>query len=187
MTDKERFKEIVGKYVKRIGIDKLMDVLEKSDFYTAPASTRFHDSAEGGLCHHSLKVFDNLVIENETLPKEKRFDMETIAIVSLFHDLCKIFYYTTEMRNTKDERGNWTKVPFYTVKDQYPFGHSEKSVDMVRDFLELTVEERLAIRWHMGGFDESVRGGSFAISDAYNYSNLPVLLHVADLKATYIK
>ena len=82
--------------------------------------------------------------------------------------------------------GQWEKAPFYSVEDLFPYGHGEKSVFLIERFMKLKVEEAVAIRWHMGGFDDAVRGGSFAVSDAYNTYPLAVKLHIADLTATYL-
>ena len=100
--------------------------------------------------------------------------------------ICKANFYGVEMRNRKNEQGKWEQYPFYIVNDQLPYGHGEKSVYIINGFMKLTREEAMAIRWHMGGFDESVKGGSHAMSDAFSQFPLAVLLHVADLQATYL-
>lgn len=182
MSYKEEFISLFNKYIKRDGASELLKSLEKSDFFTAPASTRFHECYEGGLCEHSVKVFKSLLYDLE-YPDENSSQMETFAIVSLLHDLCKIGFYTVEMRNTKDETGKWIKVPFYKVDDKFPYGHSEKSVYMIRDFMKLTPDEAMAINAHMGGFDERKN----VISGTFAQCPLAVRLHVADLKATYLK
>lgn len=112
---------------------------------------------------------------------------ESAAICALFHDVCKTNYYKVSTRNVKnDVTGQWEKVPFYQVADQFPFGHGEKSVYLIERYMRLTTEEAIAIRWHMGGFDEAVRGGSYAISNAYNSYPLAVKLHLADMYASYL-
>lgn len=179
MTAKEEFREIASNYISRCGMPDLLDMLENTDFYTAPASTRFHGSHEGGLVEHSVNVFHALW----KMTKET-YDAETIAIVALFHDICKMGYYTVEYRNTKDERGNWIKVPYYSVNDRLPFGHGEKSVFMIQDFMKLNLDEAMAIRWHMG---LSVDKESYqTMSKAFNEFPLAVYLHMADLEATYV-
>lgn len=101
--------------------------------------------------------------------------------------MCKTNYYKVSTRNVKnDVTGQWEKVPFYQVADQFPFGHGEKSVYLIERYMRLTTEEAIAIRWHMGGFDEAVRGGSYAISNAYNSYPLAVKLHLADMYASYL-
>lgn len=181
MTSKQEFIRIAEGNIKRTGIAKILESLEKSDFYTAPASTRFHDSEEGGLVNHSVKVFKELV----KLDTECKYTSETLAIVALFHDLCKIGYYVVDYRNTKDESGKWIKVPYYTVNDKLPLGHGEKSCILVLANMELTPEETMAIRWHMGGFEP--KENYKYLSDAYSEYPLAVMLHMADLKATYVK
>ena len=113
-------------------------------------------------------------------------DGESIAICGLLHDICKANFYTISYRNAKNERGQWEKVPYYTVDDQFPFGHGEKSVFVVERFMRLRENEAIAIRWHMGGFDEAAKSGGFSISHAYEKYPLAVLLHMADLEATYL-
>ena len=113
-------------------------------------------------------------------------DIESFTIVSLLHDLCKAGFYKTELRNRKNDRGEWEKVPVYTVDDQFPYGHGEKSVYLIERFMRLRTEEAMAIRWHMGGFDESVKGGSFALAHAFEKYSLAVKLHLSDLEATYL-
>jgi hypothetical protein len=179
MTQKERFKTICLDNIKRNGITNLLEMLDKTDFYTAPASRMYHGNYEGGLVDHCLNVYQILKEDTSSI-----YSQETIAIVALFHDLCKVGYYGTEMRNTKDAKGQWVKVPYYTIDDKLPFGHGEKSVYMISEFLKLTVEEAMAIRWHMGGFEPTQAYSS--ISKAYQEFPLAVFIHTADLKATYL-
>ena len=150
---------------------------------TAPASTRFHAAYEGGLLDHSLNVY-NVLISKHFNPETD--DLESYTIVSLLHDLCKAGFYKTELRNRKNDRGEWEKVPVYAVDDQFPYGHGEKSVFLIERFMRLRTEEAIAVRWHMGGFDESVKGGSFALAHAFEKYPLAVKLHLSDLEATYL-
>ncbi len=188
MTAKDEFINIFTTYVKRDGADKLLDYLTNSDFFTAPASARFHMAEEGGLCQHSLNVYHRLV---KLLKADfgdgysKRYSDETLAIVGLLHDVCKVNFYSIEYRNVKEESG-WVKKPFFKVEEKFPFGHGEKSVFIVSQFIKLTAEEAMAINWHMGGFDERVRGGSYAASEAFAKYKLGVYAHVADLQSTYL-
>ena len=119
---------------------------------------------------------------------EKLLDwLDTFAICALLHDLCKANYYKAGTRNVKnDVTGQWEKVPSYSVEDLFPYGHGEKSVFLIERFMKLKIEEAVAIRWHMGGFDDAARGGCFAISEAYDKYPLAVKLHIADLEATYL-
>ena len=176
--------------IKREGADKLLKFLEREecDFFKAPASTRFHLSCEGGLCTHSVHVFERLKIlcANEpttnfnTVPTD-----ETIAICGLLHDLCKTNFYEASTRNVKKD-GVWVQEPYYSVNDKLCYGHGEGSVYIINGFMKLTREEALAIRWHMGGFDEAVKGGSYSQANAWNNYPLGALLHCADLQATYL-
>lgn len=182
MSVKDEFIAIVKSNIHRDGIDKLMAQLEKTDFYTAPASTKYHDSEEGGLVKHSIKVFRALM---ELDSVNNMYRSESLAIVALFHDLCKVGFYTVEQRNSKNEQGQWVKVPFYGVKDQFPFGHGEKSCFLIMEHMQLLPDELMAIRWHMGGFEPKESYGT--LSEAYSTYPLAVLMHMADLSATYIK
>lgn len=184
MELKERFIEIYKENIKREGAEVLLDwLINKSDFFTAPASGRFHCAYEGGLVEHSLNVFDVLA--------EKHYDdtddTETFAICGLLHDVCKANYYKVSTRNVKNEAtGVWEKQPYYMVEDKFPYGHGEKSVFIIERFMKLKSAEAMAIRWHMGGFDDSVKGGSFSLSAAFEKYPLAVKLHLADLEASYL-
>lgn len=154
-------------------------------FFTAPASTKYHGACEGGLLLHSLNVYKTL---RERYFEEGKDSEESFAICALLHDLCKAQFYKVSTRNVKnDVTGQWEKVPYYTVEDAFPYGHGEKSVFLIERFMRLKTSEAMAIRWHMGGFDDSARGGSFAISLAYEKYPLAVKLHLADLESTYLK
>ena len=180
-------------FMKRTGTAKLLDWMENNtDFFKSPASTRFHEPYSGGLCEHSLVVYDNLV-ELDTLARVRKANVpqiqpDSLAAMALLHDLCKANFYKSTNRNVKNEEtGKWEKVPSFVVDDQFPYGHGEKSVFLIERFVRLKVDEAISIRWHMGGFDDSVRGGSFALSDAWEKFPHGVLLHMADLQATYLK
>ena len=182
--DRAEFLDIWQQHVTRPGSEKLLDWLDKkTDIYTAPASPRFHGACEGGLCMHSLNVYDALHVSVLSECESE----ESYAICALLHDLCKANYYKLGTRNVKNEAtGQWEKAPFYSVEDLFPYGHGEKSVFLIERFMKLKVEEAVAIRWHMGGFDDAARGGCFAISEAYDKYPLAVKLHIADQQATYL-
>lgn len=184
---KETFKKIFEERITRPGADKLMAWLEESDFFMAPASSNHHLAKPGGLVEHSVNVYRRLraLFEAEYGESVAEFE-ETIAVCGLLHDICKANFYTVEMRNRKNEFGQWEKYPYYAIKDQLPYGHGEKSVYIISAFMRLSRDEAMAIRWHMGGFDESVRGGSYAMSEAFNQHSLAVLTHLADMQATYL-
>lgn len=188
MSYKEQFIEIFNREIKREGANKLLNYLESTDFFTAPASTRFHLAHEMGLCEHSLNVYFRLkeLVENEKSDWAKNVSGETIAIIALLHDVCKIELYSIDYRNVKQPDGSWQKVPYYTTDEKLPYGHGEKSVYIVNGFIRLTREEAMCINWHMGGFDDRVKGGSYSIAKAFEMYPLAVLLHIADVMASYL-
>ena len=184
-ANKTRFLSILREKVNRPGLDELIGWMEGNDFFTAPASTRFHGNYDGGLCEHSLNVYDCLMNMISRYP-DVQVSEESAALCSLTHDLCKANFYKKEWRNRKNDNGQWERYMAYGIDELFPGGHGEKSAFIVQQFMKLLPEEFLAIRWHMGGFDDAVRGGSFAVSDAYNTYPLAVKLHIADLTATYL-
>ncbi len=185
---KEDFLNIYKTYIKREGADKLLTFLESSDFFDAPASTRYHSAFEGGLCSHSVNVYKRLLfnVENEFGEDwENHYSHETLAICSLLHDLCKVHYYKKDYRNVK-ENDKWVKKECFVREEVLPYGHGEKSVYILHSFIKLTREEAVAINWHMGGFDSRVKGGDGSISEAYEKFPLAIMLHVSDIEATYL-
>ena len=183
---KEEFITICRTEIKRNGIDELLLYLEQTDFYSAPASTRFHGNYAGGLVEHSLNVY-KAAKQLANQHSQLSITAESIAIAALFHDLCKANFYVLSTRNVKDENtGIWHKEPFYKTDDQYPLGHGEKSVIILMKYLHLTDDEIYAIRFHMGGFDSAVKGGDGSMSKAFEICPFAVLLHLADMTATYL-
>ncbi len=178
---KEKMIELLSS-INRDGIKDVLNFMEKSDFYTAPASTRFHGAYEGGLLEHSLKVYE--ILKKKIIDHEMDVPEDTIKIVALLHDICKSNFYKVDYRNAKNERGDWEKVPYYTIDDTIPYGHGEKSVMMITEYMKLTNEEKYAIRWHMG-FTEPKEVYS-TIGAAYKKYPLALMLFEADLEATYI-
>jgi hypothetical protein len=187
MTNKERFIEIFTRDVKREGADKLLAWLtsDSCDFFRAPASTRYHGAYEGGLCEHSLNVYDCLC---DYLSRKRVKDVygfeyspESIAIAALLHDLCKVNFYVESTRNVK-ENGVWKTVPFYTIDDRLPYGHGEKSVYIISGYMKLTRDEAFAIRYHMGfsGPEDANQVGK-----AIEMFPLAFSLCVADMEASY--
>lgn len=184
--NKVRFLELLNS-VNREGIDKLCDYLEKTDFFDAPASAKFHSNYQGGLVEHSLNVYDRFkkLIEIEYGVNQEKISKDSIIICSLLHDICKINYYKTDYRNVKVD-GVWVQKPYFAVEDSLPYGHGEKSVYIISGFIKLTREEAMIINWHMGGFDDRVKGGSYCLSQAfYDFPNA-LLFHIADIQATYL-
>lgn len=187
MEYKKRFMEIYKRDIKREGADKLLEYLEKSDFFSAPASTRFHGSYPGGLVEHSLNVYDCLV-DYLARPRVKELykieaTAENIAIVALLHDLCKVNTYKPGTRNVKDEKGVWQQVASYEYNDKLPYGHGEKSVYIISGYMKLTREEAFAIRYHMGfSGTEDIRN----IGAAFEMFPLSLALSLADMEATFL-
>ncbi len=169
--------------VNRSGIDDLIKFIKKTDFFKAPASTRFHGSREGGLVEHSLKVYEILKHKVENCIEKIEVSEETIILVALLHDICKANFYKVDYRNAKNELGVWEKVPYYTIDDTIPYGHGEKSVMMITEYIKLTPEEKYAIRWHMGFTEPKEQYTTIGI--AYTKYPLALLMHEADLEATY--
>lgn len=187
--NKERFLQLYAKYITREGSDKLLKWLVDSDFFTAPASSKFHNAVAGGLCDHSLHVFDRAteLYEKEIKKPDSLFSkitMENVAVAALLHDVCKVNFYQVKLRNVKND-GIWEQVPYYCVEDKLPYGHGEKSVYIISGFMKLTRDEAMAINWHMGGFDKRVLGGDFSLSAAFYDYPFSTLIHVADVMATY--
>ena len=185
MDYKQKFIEYYQANIHREGADRLLEWLQTTDFFTVPASTRYHCACPAGLVMHSINVYEVMM--------EKHFDPETdsaesFALCALLHDVCKAQFYKISTRNVKNEKtGQWEKVPYYTIEDAFPYGHGEKSVFLIERFVRLKPAEATAIRWHMGGFDDAARGGNFSISVAYDKYPIAVKLHLADLEATYLR
>lgn len=186
--NKEEFIKIFEENIKREGAKELLEWLKKTDFFVAPASTKFHSAMAGGLCFHSLQTYKRFKQNLENEYKEdlpNKASNETIAIIALLHDLCKVDCYKVEYRNVK-VNNEWTKQPYYAFNDSLPYGHGEKSVYMISGFMKLTREEALAINWHMGGFDARVLGGSYALGSVFSQYPLAVLFHISDIQASYL-
>ena len=183
----EFFKATLSSVV-RDGIDDLLRFIEKSDFYTAPASTRFHGAFEGGLLEHSIQVYNCLMKKKHiegTVWHDALSDVsdESIAISALLHDLCKTYFYSVEMRNKKVD-GSWIQVPSYRVEDKIPYGHGEKSVMMIEEYIKLKPVERYAIRWHMGPYSGERDWSTLA--SAMDKYPLVMALFEADMEASHL-
>lgn len=182
MNAKDEFVKIYTENIHRQGSQELLNWLLNTDFFTAPASTKFHCACENGLVMHSVNVFNTMV--------EKHFeegvdDIESFAISALLHDICKAEFYKVSTRNVKnDATGQWEKQPYYSVEDKFPFGHGEKSVFLIERFMRLKLDEAMAIRWHMGSFDDAQ---GYTVSQAYDKYPLAVKLHLADMESTYLR
>lgn len=179
---KEEFINLL-KSTNREGMDDVINFLEKSDFFTAPASTRFHGNYEGGLMEHSMKVYEILKEKVKNTCIKIDTPEESLIIIGLLHDICKANYYKVDYRNAKNAEGVWEKVPYYTVDDMIPYGHGEKSVMMLTEYIKLTGEEKYCIRWHMGFTEPKELYNTIGV--AFKKYPLALLLHEADLEATY--
>ena len=168
---------------KREGIEDVIAFLEKTDFFIAPASTKFHGSYEGGLLEHSMKVYEILKEKVKHLPIELEISDDTVKIIALLHDICKANFYKVDYRNAKNALGEWEKVPYYTVDDTIPYGHGDKSVMMLTEYMKLTGEEKYCIRWHMGFTEPKEQYNT--LGQAFKKYPLALVLHEADLEATY--
>ena len=187
MSGKEEFLQIYRSQIHREGAEALLEyLLQRSDFFTAPASARYHSAYAGGLCDHSLHVYDCL---KDYLQRDRvgelyglEYSEESIAIVSLLHDLCKIGCYKVTTRNVKGEDGRWQSVPAFQFDDTMPYGHGEKSVYIISGFMRLSREEAMAIRWHMGF---SGPEDNRMVGQALSKYPLAFALSTADMEASY--
>jgi hypothetical protein len=185
---KQEFLEIFYDNIERDGSEELLNYLEKTDFFTAPASSRFHSNFEGGLCFHSTcayKRFLSLVQSEFGDNWQETISAESVAIIALLHDICKTNYYTTEMRNVKVD-GQWVQRPYYKVEDSLPYGHGEKSVYMLSGFMKLSREEAMAINWHMGAFDDRAKNNAMILKNVFLKHKIAFLFHLADYMTTYL-
>lgn len=193
-ANKDKFMAYCREFIGgRDGLERLLTYMDESGFYTAPSSTNFHLNVEGGLCKHSLNVFETArdiytnMLEPKRVAGETSFtqpiNIESIAISTLFHDLCKMQMYQKAEKWKKDEAGRWVSYPGYEVKDDFPFGHGEKSCFIIERFMRLKKSELLAIRWHMCMFDVSEQGsaGRFSLRAAMEAEPLVSLVQMADL------
>ncbi len=189
MTNRERFISIYKEKITRAGADKLLEYLcsDSCDFFSAPASTRFHGDYEGGLLEHSLNVYDCLC-DILSRPKVKEqygieYSDESVAIAALLHDVCKTNFYKVSFRNVKNEEGRWESVPYYTIEDTLPYGHGEKSVYIVSGYMRLTRDEAFAIRYHMGFSAD--KDNPTNVGRAMEMFPLAFFLNCADTEAAY--
>ncbi|SEM01355.1 hypothetical protein SAMN04487770_12349 [Butyrivibrio sp. ob235] len=200
----KRFEELMGS-VERDGVKELMDYIRnKTDFYNAPASTQFHLACDGGLLQHSLNVYDCLVAKKQSPVWKNIIEAipeESLVIMALLHDLCKVNFYVKGTKNQKtydpekvaaaenwqvkhDDKGNyiWETVLRYEINDTMPLGHGEKSVMLINCFMKLKTPEIFAIRWHMGFSEE--KSQYKAVGDAMEKYPIVLALHEADLEAS---
>ncbi len=186
--NKQEFLDIFYDNVERDGAEEILNYLEKTDFFTAPASSKFHSNFEGGLCLHSVNVYKRLLklVESEFGKDwQKIVSAESVAVIALLHDICKVNFYAVDYRNVKVD-GQWVQKPYYKVEDNLPYGHGEKSVYMISGFMKLTREEAMAINWHMGAFDERAKNNPNILKNVFQKFPIAYLTHIADYMATYL-
>ena len=194
--NKAEFEELARKYIKRDGLEKVLAWLEQSDFYSAPASTQYHLSVEGGLCQHSLNVFhsmvelcnkywnkeesDDNIYNGDSLEQDGAFNMENIAIVALFHDICKANCYVRDFKNVK-VNGKWEQQEYWKWDEQFVYGHGSKSVYILQQYMRLYIDEAQAIRFHMGGREDPLsQQYERQYATIYDNSKFAVMLYLAD-------
>lgn len=201
--NKAEFEDLARKYIKRDGLDKLLAWLETTDFYTAPASTRFHLSVEGGLCQHSLNVFhamvrfaniywgkdpdsEDAIYNGPNTEVDGAFNMENIAVVALFHDICKANCYVKDFKNVK-VNGQWQQQEYWRWEEQFVYGHGTKSVYIIQQYMRLYIDEAQAIRFHMGGKEDQLSSNyERGFAEVFDHSKFAVMLYMADNWATFI-
>lgn len=183
------FRNIVGNLITRPGIDELMTfVYEGSDFYGAPCSTIYHLCVRGGLVLHSLTVF--AIFDTLCSLYKPDFPAESRAICALFHDLCKVNSYKPARKSRKTGQLNtygkpiWEDYDAFEFDEALPYGHGEKSVYLLMKYIDLTEEEAIAIRWHMGAYDNAAKSDARTLGKATEKYPVITLLHAADLIAT---
>ena len=201
--NKQEFEELARNYIKRDGLEKLLAWLESTDFYSAPASTKYHLCVEGGLCQHSLNVFhsmvdlcnkywnkdeddENVVYNGADTDVDGAFNMENIAVVALFHDICKANCYVKDWKNVK-VNGKWEQQEYWKWKEQFVYGHGTKSVYIIQQYMRLYIDEAQAIRFHMGGREDPLSGQyERQYAEVYDQSKFAVMIYLADNWASFL-
>ena len=191
---KEQFIELL-RSTESQGIEKVIQYLEESGFFSAPASTAFHLNYEGGLMEHSMNVYKMAIAMREPIVAMKpemreKLQEKSIIIAALLHDVCKAKIYQKTKKWNMNSQGKWEQKEGYTTDySQMPFGHGEKSVIILLDLgLKMTVDEMVAIRWHMGAWDLSFQSyeAKSNINESGNRYPLLSLIQAADNMATHI-
>jgi len=166
--------------VSRPGMKELVEFLNESDFFTAPASTKYHSSYEGGLAQHSLnvaKLFSKKC-------KDFKIDIsnDSILICGLLHDFCKVNFYEKKKKWVK-ENDVWHEEEVWGVNNKEPLGHGEKSVILIQNFIKLSLQEQALIRWHMGPFDMNDKKSYYDVTNKFPEV---VLLFTSDYESSII-
>lgn len=165
----------------REGIESVISFLESSDFFTAPASTKYHSSFEGGLADHSMNVYQIFCHKNKVF--KLGLPEDTLIICGLLHDICKTNFYKKGSRNVK-ENGQWVAKEVWEVDDKLPLGHGSKSVILLQQHIVLTPFEIAAILWHMGAWEG--KDNSMSLGNAMNLYPGIVALQTADMESSYL-
>lgn len=195
MDKKGEFLKIWTERVHRDHADEMLNWLEReTDFFTAPSSTKYHGAHPGGLLEHSLNVYNRLraIVCAETYGAASSDLLaegveETVAVLSLLHDVCKVGVYHTETRRRKNPAtGFWEDCQAYVFRDPIPLGHGEKSLYLIQRHMDLEPEEALAIRWHMGAYDDAAKTDNRALSAAMAASPWVWRLQEADMCAAWV-
>ena len=167
--------------INRPGMAEMIELIEKYKYYEENTNKKYHEANKKGLVEHSYKVYE--ILKGKIEYHKLEVSEDTLAIITLLHDLCKVNFYKVDYRNAKNAKGEWEKVPYYTIEDTIPYGHGEKSVMMLTEYIKLTSEEKYAIRWHMGFSEPKEVYGT--LGQAFKKYPLALLLHEADMEATY--
>ena len=186
---KDRFCKIL-RDTQRENIDYVLDDLESWGFFDAPASAQGHYAFPGGLMAHSLNVYDAALATRETMINLRpdladELKIDSITISALLHDVCKADLYQLTRKKRKNEIGMYEDMEVYEFQDEsFPVGHGEKSVILLlQSGLDLSDEEILAIRWHMGPWNLNRDDERFYRS-AGKVTPLQTLIHTADTLAS---
>lgn len=186
LENREKFMELMRK-TERAGVEDMLKWLDTTDFYSAPASTRYHGSYPGGLVQHTL----NVAYELKQLADfyEVEIPKDSILICALGHDFCKINTYRETIVNVPPQRtksGKWEQQQGYKKDEYLKLGHGAKSLSTLQDFITLKDYEKEAIYWHMGAFDLGQYNNINDLSKTFEENPLAFLLHIADMCVTYI-
>ena len=186
LENREKFMELMRK-TERAGVEDMLKWLDTTDFYSAPASTRYHGSYPGGLVQHTL----NVAYELKQLADfyEVKIPKDSILICALGHDFCKINTYRETIVNVPPQRtksGKWEQQQGYKKDEYLKLGHGAKSLSTLQDFITLKDYEKEAIYWHMGAFDLGQYNNINDLSKTFEENPLAFLLHIADMCVTYI-
>ena len=185
--NKERYLKLLEEVLHEEDFNNIKDWLETGDFFSAPASTKYHLHGEGGLCQHSLNVYDCLSKKLKDWGLE--YPENSIRIVSLMHDWCKINVYVKSTRRVPPERsgtGKWETEEVWIKDDAYHLGHASKSVYLIQQFIPLNMLEIEAIHSHMGSTDLSTMFNSFDLNSIFSVNPLAICLHLADMESSYL-